>query len=218
LHSDEVVVDVVAGKNKEQGTKIDEMEVSTAEVVTTASEAVTTVVKNSYAPTITVTTAVSTPIISKDELSLAETLIEIKAAKFKAITTAAITLSTRPKAKAVVFHEQEEQAAASRPVVSSAQSSKSKDKDSKVVKGSEAGIEESSKREGDKLESDMSKKQKVDEHVETEEHTDQEDEELKKHLEIVKDDEVAIEEIPLATKPLMIIEYKIVREGMMGHF
>ncbi|GJU53867.1 hypothetical protein Tco_1227581 [Tanacetum coccineum] len=90
--------------------------------------------------------------------------------------------------------------------------------DSKVVKGSEAGIEESSKREGDKLESDMSKKQKVDEHVETEEHTDQEDEELKKHLEIVKDDEVAIEEIPLPTKPLMIIEYKIVRKGMMGHF
>ncbi|GJR39027.1 hypothetical protein Tco_1214711 [Tanacetum coccineum] len=90
--------------------------------------------------------------------------------------------------------------------------------DLEVVKRSEAGTEKSSKREGDKLESDMSKKQKIDEHVETEEHTDKEEEELKKNLEIVKDDEVAIEAIPLATKPPMIVEYKIVREGMMGHF
>ncbi|GJR39026.1 hypothetical protein Tco_1214710 [Tanacetum coccineum] len=140
LDGDEVVIDVVAGEKEEQGTKVDEMEVSTAEVVTTASKAVTTVVKDSASPTITVTIAattltiaVSTPAISKDELSLTETLIEIKAAKFKAITSAATTVSTRPKAKAIVFHEQEEQAATFRPVVSSAQSSKSKYKGKKIM-------------------------------------------------------------------------------------
>ncbi|GJR00915.1 hypothetical protein Tco_0523899 [Tanacetum coccineum] len=92
------------------------------------------------------------------------------------------------------------------------------DMDSEVVKGSELRTEESSKRAGDDLESDMTKKQKVDEHVETEKVDDQEEEQMKKHMEIGIDEEVAIDVIPLATKPLMIVEYKIVREGITGHF
>ncbi|GKC63725.1 hypothetical protein Tco_1096323, partial [Tanacetum coccineum] len=47
---------------------------------------------------------------------------------------------------------------------------------------------------------------------------DQEEEEIKKHMEIVQDDKVAINVIPLATKPLMIVEYKIDKEGKMGYF
>ncbi|GJY74336.1 putative ribonuclease H-like domain-containing protein, partial [Tanacetum coccineum] len=39
------------------------------------------------------------------------------------------------------------------------------------------------------------------------------DKEMKKHIEIVKDDEVAIDAIPLATKPPVIVKYKIVKEG-----
>ncbi|GJR11086.1 hypothetical protein Tco_0793738 [Tanacetum coccineum] len=81
--------------------------------------------------------------------------------------------------------------------------------DSEVVKSSETRTEGSSKREGDELESDKSKNQKIDEHVEAEKDDDQEEVEMKMHIEIVKDDEVAIDAIPLATKPLMIIEYKI---------
>ncbi|GJX27787.1 hypothetical protein Tco_0235866 [Tanacetum coccineum] len=42
--------------------------------------------------------------------------------------------------------------------------------------------------------------------------------EMKKHIEIIKDDEVAIDVIPLATKPPMIVEYKIVKEGKFGYF
>ncbi|GJZ18140.1 hypothetical protein Tco_0554263 [Tanacetum coccineum] len=80
---------------------------------------------------------------------------------------------------------------------------------SEVVKGSETRTEESSKRSGDELESDMSKKQKVDEHVEVEKDDDQEEAEMKMHIEIVKDDEVSIDAIPLATKPPVIVEYKI---------
>ncbi|GJW57515.1 hypothetical protein Tco_0104246 [Tanacetum coccineum] len=90
--------------------------------------------------------------------------------------------------------------------------------DSEVVKSSETRTEGSSKRAGDELESDKSKKQKIDEHVEVEKDNDQEEAEMKKHIEIVKDDEVAIDAIPLASKPLMIIEYKIDKDGRMGYF
>ncbi|GKD84904.1 hypothetical protein Tco_1356058 [Tanacetum coccineum] len=85
------------------------------------------------------------------------------------------------------------------------------DMNSEVVKGSETRTEESSKRAGDELESDMSKKQKIDEH-------DPEEAEMKRHIEIVKDDEVAIDDIPLATKPPVIVEYQIDKDGIMGYF
>ncbi|GJY32984.1 putative ribonuclease H-like domain-containing protein, partial [Tanacetum coccineum] len=91
--------------------------------------------------------------------------------------------------------------------------------ESEGVKGSEARTEESSKREGDELESNKSKKQKVDEHVEAEKDDDLEEEEMKKHMEIVQDEEeIAIDAIPLATKPPMIVEYKIVKEGQKGFY
>ncbi|GJV47362.1 hypothetical protein Tco_1437574 [Tanacetum coccineum] len=72
--------------------------------------------------------------------------------------------------------------------------------DSVVVKSSKIRTEGSSKRVGDELESDTSKKQKIDEHVEAEGDNDKEEEAMKKHMEIVQDDEVAIDAIPLATK------------------
>ncbi|GJV02491.1 hypothetical protein Tco_1336060 [Tanacetum coccineum] len=59
-----------------------------------------------------------------EELTLAQTLIEIKSAKPKAVTTVATTVtpaSSRPKAKGIVFHDQEEQAPASTPIVSPSQ-------------------------------------------------------------------------------------------------
>ncbi|GKA24912.1 hypothetical protein Tco_0710945 [Tanacetum coccineum] len=90
--------------------------------------------------------------------------------------------------------------------------------DSEMVKSSETRIEGSSKRAVDELESDKSKKQKIDEYVEAEKDDDQEEAEMKRRIEIVKDDEVAIDDIPLATKPLMIIEYKIDKDSRMGYF
>ncbi|GJZ00677.1 hypothetical protein Tco_0518106 [Tanacetum coccineum] len=91
-------------------------------------------------------------------------------------------------------------------------------KNMEVVKSSETRTEGSSKRAGDELESDKSKKQKIDEHVEAEKDDDQEQAEMKRHIEIVKNDEVAIDAIPLATKPPMIVEYKIDKDGRMGYF
>ncbi|GKA17060.1 hypothetical protein Tco_0696897 [Tanacetum coccineum] len=57
---------------------------------------------------------------------------------------------------------------------------------------------------------EKAKKQKGDD--------DQEEAEMKRHIEIVKDDEVAIDAIPLATKPPVIVDYKIDKDGRMGYF
>ncbi|GJY87613.1 hypothetical protein Tco_0502241 [Tanacetum coccineum] len=91
------------------------------------------------------------------------------------------------------------------------------DMNSEAVKGSETRTEESSKRARDELESDMSKKQKIDEHVEVEK-DDQEEAEMKRHIKIVKEDEVAIDVTPLAIKPPVIVKYKIVKEGKFVYF
>ncbi|GJU17044.1 putative ribonuclease H-like domain-containing protein [Tanacetum coccineum] len=42
--------------------------------------------------------------------------------------------------------------------------------------------------------------------------------EMKKHMDIVSDDEVAIDAIPLATKPPIIIDWKIIKKEKMGYF
>ncbi|GKA61735.1 hypothetical protein Tco_0761254, partial [Tanacetum coccineum] len=46
----------------------------------------------------------------------------------------------------------------------------------------------------------------------------EEEAEMKRHIEIVKDDVVAIDAIPLATKPPVIVDYKIDKDGRMGYF
>ncbi|GKA40643.1 hypothetical protein Tco_0733236 [Tanacetum coccineum] len=101
--------------------------------------------------------------------------------------------------------------------------------DSEVVK-SKKGTKESSKGAEDELESEKLKKAESSKEktkgsrkkmLETDEHEEVEEDdkaELKKHLVIVKDDEIVIDAIPLATKPLVIIEYKLFKEGIMVHY
>ncbi|GKB24676.1 hypothetical protein Tco_0864077 [Tanacetum coccineum] len=335
LHGDEVIVDMAVGEKQEQSAKVDEREVSTG-------------VEDSVAPTISVTTAGKGVTTAIDELTLAQTLIEIKAAKPKAVTTAATTTTTtRPKARGVVVQEPSEfRTTTSSPQAS--QPSKTKDKGKAIMiepevplkkkdqvalyeemvgnletqfqaelieeerlarkKEEEANIalikswentqammeadrllaerlqtreqeeltdeekaklfmefiekrrkhfdalraqekrkrplprhkreikclsilniwkdessskkaeiaqDSSAKRAGDKLESDKSKKQKTDENEEVEVDNKAK---LKKHMVTVKDDDIAIDAIPLAAKPPMIVEYKLIREGIMGHY
>ncbi|GJU87330.1 hypothetical protein Tco_1294876 [Tanacetum coccineum] len=92
------------------------------------------------------------------------------------------------------------------------------DIDTELVKGSETRTEGSSKRAREELESKKLKKHKLDENVEAKVDDDQEETEMKKHMEIVLDDEVAIDAIPLATKPPIIVDWKIIKEGKMGYF
>ncbi|GKE48908.1 hypothetical protein Tco_1480166 [Tanacetum coccineum] len=109
LHGDEVIVDMPVGEKQEQSTNVDEREVRTG-------------VEDSVSPTIPVTTAgegvtatkideistTSAPTTTINEITFAQTLIEIKAAKPKAITTAATTTTTRSKARGVVVQEPSE--------------------------------------------------------------------------------------------------------------
>ncbi|GKF09375.1 hypothetical protein Tco_0043599, partial [Tanacetum coccineum] len=128
LHDDEVIMDMAVGEKQEKSAKIDEREVSTS-------------VKDSAAPTIPVTTADEGVIAAKideitptsalttviNELTLAQTLIEIKSTKPKAVTTTATTTTIRPKARGVVVQEPSEfRTTTSSPQAS--QPSKTKDK------------------------------------------------------------------------------------------
>nr|GFA11264.1 hypothetical protein [Tanacetum cinerariifolium] len=64
---------------------------------------------------------------------------------------------------------------------------------------------------------ESSKKQKLDEQkeeeVEAQVDSDQEVEEMNLYMRIVLDEDIVIDAIPLATKPSVIVEYKIVKEG-----
>ncbi|GKB03347.1 hypothetical protein Tco_0831436 [Tanacetum coccineum] len=75
------------------------------------------------------------------------------------------------------------------------------------------------KRAGKEQQQESLKKQRMKDDKETDEveEVEEDDEaELKKHLVIVKDDEIAIDAIPLATNPPMIVEYKLLKEGIMA--
>ncbi|GJU58413.1 hypothetical protein Tco_1236179 [Tanacetum coccineum] len=72
-----------------------------------------------------------------------------------------------------------------------------------VVEGSKSQAEVSKKRTRVELEANKSKKQKIDKNVEAK--VDDEAE-MKKLMEIVPDDEVAIDAIPLATKSPIIVD------------
>ncbi|GJY36709.1 hypothetical protein Tco_0422087 [Tanacetum coccineum] len=84
------------------------------------------------------------------------------------------------------------------------------DMNTELVEGSKAKAEGSSKRASDELEQEKTKKQKGND--------DQEEAKIKRHIKIVKDDEVEIDAIPLATKPPVIVDYKIDKDGRMGYF
>ncbi|GJS46126.1 hypothetical protein Tco_0596247 [Tanacetum coccineum] len=77
------------------------------------------------------------------------------------------------------------------------------------------------KRAGKEQQQESSKRQRMEDDKETDEHEEVEvddEAELKKHLVIVKDDDIAIDAIPLATKPPVIVEYKLLKEGIMAHY
>nr|GFB23477.1 hypothetical protein [Tanacetum cinerariifolium] len=83
---------------------------------------------------------------------------------------------------------------------------------------SETRVEGSSKRVGEELEYDKSKKQKLDEKVEALVDDDKKEAEMKMYMKIVPIDEVAIDAIPLANKPLIIVDWKIIKEGKISSY
>ncbi|GKE58163.1 hypothetical protein Tco_1497348, partial [Tanacetum coccineum] len=72
-------------------------------------------------------------------------------------------------------------------------------------------VEGSSKRAGEELEQESTKKQKVDE--------DKDTAELQSIMEVIPDEEeVEIDVVPLATKPPTIVDWKIHKEGKNSYF
>nr|GFC42912.1 hypothetical protein [Tanacetum cinerariifolium] len=81
------------------------------------------------------------------------------------------------------------------------------------------------KRAGFDLQQGSSKKQRLDQQIEEIEEeagaqgdSDQEVEELKLSIRIITEEDIAIKAIPLAIKPLVIIEYKIVNEEKINTY
>ncbi|GJY38573.1 hypothetical protein Tco_0424937 [Tanacetum coccineum] len=74
------------------------------------------------------------------------------------------------------------------------------------------------KRAGKEQQQKSSKKQKVEEEKESDTVDEYDEAELKKLLVIKKDEDIAIDAIPLATKLPVIIDYKLHKEGMMVHY
>ncbi|GKD37791.1 hypothetical protein Tco_1257998 [Tanacetum coccineum] len=145
-----------------------------------------------------VSTAIVT--ITPDEITLAQALQELRTAK--------------PKVKEIVFNEQVKSTTTTTRI-SSQQPSQAivQDKGCEVrAEGSETRVEGSSKREGEELEQESSKKKKLEE--------DKESKELKQCLEIVPDDgdDVTIYATPLSTKSPTIVDYKIHKEGKKSFF
>nr|GEW38894.1 hypothetical protein [Tanacetum cinerariifolium] len=60
--------------------------------------------------------------------------------------------------------------------------------------------------------------QKLDEQVEVEVDNDQREAETKMYMKIIPDDEIEIDAIPLATKPLIIFDWKIIKEGKISSY
>ncbi|GJT16817.1 hypothetical protein Tco_0875523 [Tanacetum coccineum] len=239
-YGDNLIFDTgVLGNEQDMAEKevdMAEKGVSTTDPITTAGEVVSTA--NVVFSTTEVTTD-NTTTTTVDELTLAQTLIEIKAAKPKArgvivqepseftTTTSPSQPSQLPQAK---DKGKEKMVEPKKPLKKKDQIIQ-REEDANIAKWEivqammDADYElaarlqaEDSKRAGEELESKNLKKQKLDKNIEAEVDDDQEEAKMKKHMEIVLDEEVVINAIPLATKPLIIVDWKIIKEGQMGYF
>ncbi|GJZ91584.1 hypothetical protein Tco_0663511 [Tanacetum coccineum] len=108
-----------------------------------------------------------------------------------------------------------------------AMSLEAQESNEKKVEGSEEKAKSSKKKSLGKKravkeqQQESPKRQKLEDDKETDEHEEVEADdtaELKKHLVIKKDDDIAIDVIPLATKPPVIVDYKLLKEGIMVHY
>nr|GEW18476.1 putative ribonuclease H-like domain-containing protein [Tanacetum cinerariifolium] len=207
-----------------------EKEVTTADPVITVREVVTTV--GVEVSTTAITPQIS---MDMDEITLTKALIDIKTSKPKAKRIVMLARKKEKEANIALIvewddvqammdadhelaerlqtEEQGELTIKERREEEKTSNQNSKEKDNvylsenhDIAEGSETRAERSSKREGEELESDKSKKQKLDEQVEAEVDNDQREAKMKMYMKIIHDDEIAIDAIPLATKPPIIVD------------
>ncbi|GJX34705.1 ribonuclease H-like domain-containing protein, partial [Tanacetum coccineum] len=227
LHGEEVIVDMAVSEKKKQSVKVDEREVSTG-------------VEDSVVPTIPVTTAgegvtlkhkavtsVLQQTTTKDQGY--EWVVVQEPSEFRTTTSspqASQPSKTKDKGKAIMIEpevplKKKDQVALNDEMARNLKAQLQAElieEERLARKKLLAERLQSKKQEDDRLmrwKTIYSKKQKTDENEEVE--VDNEAE-LKKHMVTVKDDDIAIDAIPLATKPPVIVEYKLIREGIMGHY
>ncbi|GJW86424.1 hypothetical protein Tco_0161764 [Tanacetum coccineum] len=234
LHGDEVIVDMAVGEKHEKSVKIDEREVSTGVEdsaaptipITTADEGVTTAKIDEFAPTTTTTT--TRPKVRG--------VVVQEPSEFKTTTSspqASQPSKTKDKGKPIMSEpevplKKKDQVSLDEEMARNLEAQlqaelieeekmarKKEEKANITLIESWQNTQAMMKSKSYKLESYKSKKQKTDENEEDE--VDNEAE-LKMHMVIVKDDDIAINAIPLATKRPMIIEYKLIKEGIIGHY
>ncbi|GJY49996.1 hypothetical protein Tco_0439952 [Tanacetum coccineum] len=117
---------------------LEEQEMEFEKVIEETVVSVATTTKSIPVSAAEVVTTASTSVEIPKELTLAQTLIKIKTAKPKPVATAATTVtSVRPRAKGIIFHDQEEQVSASTKTFSSSHSQLPQVKD----KGKEKMVE-----------------------------------------------------------------------------
>ncbi|GJU66364.1 putative ribonuclease H-like domain-containing protein, partial [Tanacetum coccineum] len=102
---------------------LEDQEIKFEKVVEEPIVSVSTTTKSIPFSAAEVVTTASASVVIPDELTLAQTLIELKTAKPKPVTTAAtIVTSVRPRAKGIIFYDQEEHVPTSSKTFSSSQS------------------------------------------------------------------------------------------------
>ncbi|GKA88221.1 hypothetical protein Tco_0809985 [Tanacetum coccineum] len=197
LEDDVMHVEAKVDGKDEQSKKPDDS--TTGEAVTTSS------IDDSVVPT------------TNEEITLAQTLVQIKAAKPKVVSTAAtIATTTRPKDRGVVVQEpiplkRKDQIALDEQIARDIQAKLDAEllEEQKLARKQEEeaniALIEYRKAKKRRKKKESSKKQKVEEVDEVE---------LKKLLVIKKDEDIAINAIPLATKLQVVIDYKLHKEGI----
>ncbi|GJW32903.1 putative ribonuclease H-like domain-containing protein [Tanacetum coccineum] len=231
LHGDEVIVDMAVGEKQEQSVKVDEREVSTGVEDIALDEEIARNLEAQLQDELIEEERLARKKEEEANIALIESW-ENTQAMMEANRLMAERLQTREQEeltdeeKAKLFMEFMEkrrkhfgtlraQEKRNRPPTMTQKRNQIGKKDESSSKKAEIAQDSSAKRSWDKLEYDMSKKQKTDENKEVE--VDNEAE-LKIHMVTVKDDDIPIDAIPLATKPPVIVEYKLIREGIMGHY
>ncbi|GJY32394.1 hypothetical protein Tco_0415889 [Tanacetum coccineum] len=237
LDDDEVFVDVASSEKNEQSTKLDDS--TTGEAVTTAS------VEDSAAPTIQVSTAdigeVTANIGLYEEANIelieswenTQAMMEadrLLAERLQSKEREQLTDEEKGKLFMELMEKRRKHFAALRaqekrnrpPTKAQKRNQMSYLKhmgDRLRLSRKEDAWKEMSRKTNNNRES--SKKQKMEEDKESdevEEVSEDDEGELLKHLVIKKDEDIAIDAIPLATKLLVIVDYKLHKEGMLVHY
>nr|GEW66352.1 hypothetical protein [Tanacetum cinerariifolium] len=195
-----------------------EKEVSTADPITTVG--------------VEVSAAAITPIIYMDDITLAKALTALKSAK------PMLKEPSVPKAKGIVMQEPKETAIRTTTVPSQTHLQAELEEDEMFVRQKEekANIaliakwddvqvmldadHELAERLQAKEQGELTikERQKLDEKVEVKEDSNQEEPEMKMYVNIISNDEITIDAIPLATKPLIIVDWKIIKEGKISSY